>query len=273
MNFSVTCWRDWTRAASLVAVTFGVQTATAREPLAAPLKMPQQFSVSAADPLAARPYLDDTNSVAARDGEVEVVKERYPNGAVRIERCVILDPDKNYVNHGSWKMYSATGSVIAEGQYDMGRRIGLWTRYIGRNESPVFNEQPYKNFKAPFISMANFENGLIDGEWLIEDVDKKKVVQISFKDGERHGPAIASTKSATGHLLGAAGGLEAIFTVLALRDQAIPPTLNLENPDEDAAGLDLVALASRQANFDYALSNGFGFGGVNASVIFKRWAG
>ena len=88
-----------------------------------------------------------------------------------------------------------------------------------------------------------------------------------------HSPAISSTKSATGHLLGAAGGLEAIFTVLALRDQVIPPTLNLENPDEDAAGLDLVALAARKASFDYALSNGFGFGGVNASVVFKRWEG
>ena len=91
--------------------------------------------------------------------------------------------------------------------------------------------------------------------------------------GTGHGPAISSTKSATGHLLGAAGGLEAIFTVLALRDQVIPPTLNLENPDEDAAGLDLVALAARKASFDYALSNGFGFGGVNASVVFKRWEG
>jgi 3-oxoacyl-[acyl-carrier-protein] synthase II len=86
-----------------------------------------------------------------------------------------------------------------------------------------------------------------------------------------HRPAISATKSATGHLLGAAGGLEAIFTVLALRDQIAPPTLNLEDPDEDAAGLDLVALEARPVSFDYALSNGFGFGGVNASVIFKRW--
>ena len=101
--------------------------------------------------------------------------------------------------------------------------------------------------------------------------DKGELAAIKSVFGTGHGPAISSTKSATGHLLGAAGGLEAIFTVLALRDQTIPPTLNLENPDEDAAGLDLVALKSRQASFDHALSNGFGFGGVNASVIFKRW--
>jgi len=85
------------------------------------------------------------------------------------------------------------------------------------------------------------------------------------------GPAVSATKSATGHLLGAAGGLEAIFTVLALRDQVAPPTLNLENADDDAAGLDLVARTAREVAFDYALSNGFGFGGVNASVLFKRW--
>ncbi|KQW70860.1 3-oxoacyl-ACP synthase [Phenylobacterium sp. Root77] len=103
--------------------------------------------------------------------------------------------------------------------------------------------------------------------------DKGELAAIKAVFGTGHGPAISSTKSATGHLLGAAGGLEAIFTVLALRDQIVPPTLNLENPDEDAAGLDLVALKSRPASFDYALSNGFGFGGVNASVIFKRWDG
>ncbi|HEY9234670.1 MAG TPA: beta-ketoacyl synthase N-terminal-like domain-containing protein, partial [Phenylobacterium sp.] len=101
--------------------------------------------------------------------------------------------------------------------------------------------------------------------------DKGELAAIKSVFGTGAGPAISSTKSATGHLLGAAGGLEAIFTVLALRDQVIPPTLNLEHPDEDAEGLDLVALTARKAQFDYALSNGFGFGGVNASVIFKRW--
>ena len=103
--------------------------------------------------------------------------------------------------------------------------------------------------------------------------DKGELAAIKSVFGTGAGPAISSTKSATGHLLGAAGGLEAIFTVLALRDQVIPPTLNLEHPDEDAAGLDHVALQARKAQFDYALSNGFGFGGVNASVIFKRWEG
>jgi len=85
------------------------------------------------------------------------------------------------------------------------------------------------------------------------------------------GPAVSATKSATGHLLGAAGGLEAILTILALRDQIAPPTLNLEHPDPAAEGLDLVRDTARRMPMEYAISNGFGFGGVNASVIFRLY--
>jgi len=80
---------------------------------------------------------------------------------------------------------------------------------------------------------------------------------------------ISSTKSMTGHLLGAAGAIEAIITVLALRDQVAPPTINLDNPDEEC-DLDLVPNVPKQGNFEYALSNSFGFGGTNGSLIFKR---
>jgi len=87
------------------------------------------------------------------------------------------------------------------------------------------------------------------------------------------GIAVTSTKSATGHLLGAAGGIEAIFTILALRDQVAPATLNLDNPDPLAEGIDLVAKVARPMAIEHALSNGFGFGGVNASILFRRWQG
>lgn len=82
--------------------------------------------------------------------------------------------------------------------------------------------------------------------------------------------AVSATKSATGHLLGAAGG--AIFTILALRDQIAPPTLNLENPDPLADGVDLVGGEARNMSITHAISNGFGFGGVNASIILRRWS-
>jgi 3-oxoacyl-[acyl-carrier-protein] synthase II len=84
--------------------------------------------------------------------------------------------------------------------------------------------------------------------------------------------SISSTKSATGHLLGAAGAVGAIFAIGALRSGILPPTLNLEEADEFADGLDLVAREPRNRAIDYAMTNGFGFGGVNASVLLKRWA-
>ena len=84
--------------------------------------------------------------------------------------------------------------------------------------------------------------------------------------------AVSSTKSMTGHLLGGAGGLEAGISVLALRDQVLPPTINQECPDPQCY-LDYVPNVARRVSVDYVLSNSFGFGGTNAALIFKRWAG
>jgi 3-oxoacyl-[acyl-carrier-protein] synthase II len=86
-----------------------------------------------------------------------------------------------------------------------------------------------------------------------------------------HKLAVSSTKSMTGHLLGGAGGLEAGITVLALRDQILPPTVNLENPEPDTAGMDLVPNHARKAEIEYAMSNSFGFGGTNGALLFRRW--
>ena len=82
--------------------------------------------------------------------------------------------------------------------------------------------------------------------------------------------AVSSTKSMTGHLLGGAGGLEAGVTILALRDQILPPTINLENPDAEC-DLDYVPNHARQASVEYAMSNSFGFGGTNGALLFRRW--
>jgi 3-oxoacyl-[acyl-carrier-protein] synthase II len=83
--------------------------------------------------------------------------------------------------------------------------------------------------------------------------------------------AMSSTKSATGHLLGAAGAVEAIFAILALRDQVVPPTLNLDNPSVETA-IDLVPHIAKKKDIDVVLSNSFGFGGTNASLILRRAA-
>ena len=85
--------------------------------------------------------------------------------------------------------------------------------------------------------------------------------------------AVSSTKSMTGHLLGAAGGLEAAVCVLAINNGVLPPTINYENPDPECADLDFVPNTARPAEINVALSNSFGFGGHNVSLIFKKYAG
>ena len=102
--------------------------------------------------------------------------------------------------------------------------------------------------------------------FLVERIEAIKAV--FGRDGKI---AVSATKSATGHLLGAAWGAEAIFTILALRDQIAPPTLNLENVDAAAEGVDLVSRETRRMTMEHEISNGFSFGGVNASIIFRRW--
>jgi 3-oxoacyl-[acyl-carrier-protein] synthase II len=82
---------------------------------------------------------------------------------------------------------------------------------------------------------------------------------------------MSSTKSSIGHLLGAAGAVEAIFSILAMRDGVAPPTINLDNPSVETA-MDLVPHRSKQRDIDVVLSNSFGFGGTNASLVFRRVA-
>ena len=104
------------------------------------------------------------------------------------------------------------------------------------------------------------------------DVLETKAIKHAFGEHASNGLAVSSTKSMTGHLLGGAGGLEAGITVLALRDQMLPPTINLDNPDPEC-DLDYIPNKSRKAEVNIALSNSFGFGGTNGSLIFRRWAG
>lgn len=105
----------------------------------------------------------------------------------------------------------------------------------------------------------------------IGDAIETEALKRVFGDRAKTVP-ISSTKSMTGHLLGGAGGLEAGISVLALRDQILPPTINQENPDP-ACDLNYIPNTARKAEVRYALSNSFGFGGTNASLIFKRWEG
>jgi 3-oxoacyl-[acyl-carrier-protein] synthase II len=103
--------------------------------------------------------------------------------------------------------------------------------------------------------------------------DRIEVIALKEVFGEHaRKMAISSTKSMTGHLLGAAGGLEVGITALALKEQIIPPTINNENPDPEC-DLDCVRNVARKADLRYALSNSFGFGGTNGALLFRRFEG
>ena len=103
---------------------------------------------------------------------------------------------------------------------------------------------------------------------LVGDVAETQAIKSVFGE-HAYKLAVSSTKSMTGHLLGAAGGVEAIFTLLALRDQVLPPTINLDNPAE-SCDLDYVPHTARERSMDVAISNSFGFGGTNGTVAFRR---
>jgi len=171
-------WLALATAAALITPALAQEEGT--------LQMPQRFQDALLDQgeeAAIHPAIGGT-------GEIEIVRERYPDGKIHIERQVTQDNTGNYVNHGTWKMFTPAGDVSAEGQFEMGKRVGLWTRWHGRNDSPVFNEFPFRLFKAPYMSQATFTDGQMDGEWLITDANERKVMQVSLKAGERHGPAI-----------------------------------------------------------------------------------
>jgi len=141
--------------------------------------------------------------------------------------------------------------------------------------------QPAENGEGAYRVMLNAlqdahitpqQVGYVNAHGTSTDIgDKLETVAIKRAFGDHaYKMAVSSTKSMTGHLLGGAGGLEAGFTVLALRDQTLPPTINLEHPDPEC-DLDYVPNHARKADVEYALSNSFGFGGTNGALLFRRW--
>jgi uncharacterized protein len=134
--------------------------------------------------------LDDADG-AAVDEEVEVITERYPNGAVKIEREVAQDENGNYINDGLWEMWDPQGSPIAQGEYSNNQRTGTWVRwYRNAAEAPLLARFPYQQFGSSFVSQAVFKQGQLDGPWTIYDGKKHKISQWEFVGGKRHGASI-----------------------------------------------------------------------------------
>jgi len=185
------------------------------------------------------------------------------------------------------------GFVIGEGagilileELEFARRRGakILAEIVGYGMSGDAHHitQPAENGDGAYRVMLNTLNdaklqpqdvGYINAHGTSTDLgDKLETIAIkrAFGDHARK-LAVSSTKSMTGHLLGGAGGLEAGITVLALRDQILPPTANLENPDPEC-DLDYVPNHPRKADLEFAMSNSFGFGGTNGALLFRRWS-
>lgn len=195
----------------------------------------------------------------------------------RASRPFDADRDGFVVGEGS-------GVLILESlEYAQRRGARIIAELVGYGMSgDAFHiTQPAENGDGAYrVSMATLKDAKISAEQVdyvnahgtstpIGDVIETTALKRVFGERAKKVP-ISSTKSMTGHLLGGAGGLEAGISVLAIRDQILPPTINYETPDPEC-DLDYVPNHARQAELRYALSNSFGFGGTNASLLFKRW--
>jgi len=118
------------------------------------------------------------------DSEPEQIVERYPDRAVKIERQVIQDRDRNYVNHGPWKMLDPQGRVVALGEYRYGEQHGSWTRWM-----PAFGVEDGQ-FQAPYVSQTEFSDGKLQGTWTISDSRQRPIGSWEFSDGRLHGKAV-----------------------------------------------------------------------------------
>lgn len=185
------------------------------------------------------------------------------------------------------------GFVIGEGagilileELELARRRGakILAEIVGYGMSGDAHHitQPAENGDGAYRVMLNTlkdshvqpqQVGYINAHGTSTDIgDKLETIAIKRAFGDHaYKLAVSSTKSMTGHLLGGAGGLEAGITVLALRDQTLPPTINLEKPDPEC-DLDYVPNHPRKAHVEYAMSNSFGFGGTNGALLFRLWS-
>ena len=173
--------------------------------------------------------------------------------------------------------------VLEELDFARGRGANILAEIVGYGMSgdAYHITQPAPGHEGGFRVMQNALKdahvetsavGYVNAHGTSTDIgDKLEAQAIRDFFGDQKLP-VSSTKSMTGHLLGGAGGLEAGITILALRDQILPPTMNLENQDPETADLDFVPNHARKADVEYAMSNSFGFGGTNGALLFRRWS-
>jgi len=120
----------------------------------------------------------------------ELVTDRYPDGKVKVQREVARDKQGNYVNHGQFTMYDLQGKVLRTGTYRLAKQHGKWTRYFRACDGELFCGELAGQFTGPFVSEAEFLDGLLHGIWTIQDSVQRKTIQWEFEGGQRHGKAV-----------------------------------------------------------------------------------
>ena len=124
----------------------------------------------------------------AEDGP-KTIRQRYPDGKIQLIRQVIQDDNGNYMNNGPWRLFNPRGEVVARGQFVNGLMDGTWERWHPAGSSGMFTSEPFSKFEGPFISTATFSKGELDGVWIVSDRNTRKILEVPYRAGERHGPA------------------------------------------------------------------------------------
>jgi len=192
---------------------------------------------------ASRPWDKDRDGFVMSEGAGALILEEYEHAKAR--------GAKIYAEYGGFGMSGDAHHITAPPEDGEGARLAMVNavRDAGMNPSDI----DYINAHATSTGLG--------------DIAETIAIKRAFGD-HAYKLTVSSTKSMTGHLLGAAGAVEAIFSILAIRDGILPPTINLENPDPEC-DLDYVPKAARKAAITTALSNSFGFGGTNGSLVFR----
>jgi 3-oxoacyl-[acyl-carrier-protein] synthase II len=192
--------------------------------------------------VASRPWDKDRDGFVLGEGAGIVVLEEYERAKAR--------GAKIYAEVAGFGMSADAGHITAPNMDGPRRAMVAALRDAGVNADQI----AYVNAHGTSTPLG--------------DVNESNAIKAALGDHARH-TVISSTKSMTGHLLGAAGGVESVFTILAVRDQKAPPTINLFNQDPEC-DLDYCANTARDLKIDIALKNNYGFGGTNGSLVFKR---
>ena len=119
----------------------------------------------------------------------EVIWQNYPDGTPQLMRHVAQDEEGNYYNHGDWKLFNRGRQVLAQGQFYEGVMDGVWKRWHPQTSGGVFSTRPFNLFRGPFLSTASFNKGELDGIWTLQDHFERKIFEIPYRNGIRHGTA------------------------------------------------------------------------------------